>query len=461
LRGVLGVGLVPKTAKNTQKGADSSTAKFRTTPIRNTITKVKQLPKSAIVYQCAASKYWQFRVYLEGAQRKRSTQKTVLADALKAAKLIYADMLHSVHGSEQGKRRLSGKRSIDEVADSLWTKQAVMIEQGELNPLKNKNDQYAFERHIKPFFKNIPLSDINADTLEDFKMHLAKQKLAKSSQKVYFTVLSKILKQAAKKQFIHSVPLMPTVRMDDEPRGYFDPNEYTKLWQTAKKLKDKTIFSYKDSDYVKGALKAYAKPYRKTLITNECVELILFMRNTYLRPTDIKVLKHKHIFFVTKADIEFLELRHPPTKRHHRVMVSTEHAPGHYRDILTARKDTGFDNPDDYVFMPEYKNREHALKALTRQFEIVLKTAELKTSADGKKRTLYSLRLTAIVRGIYDGISIETLALNSRTSMDMIDKFYGSHIKTALDKGTEIVDRIKEKNQRYAEKNKSIEHEQK
>lgn len=443
---------LPKAADSTAENAAQKAQKFRTTPITSTITKVKQLPKSAILYKCAASKFWQFRVYLEGAQRKRSTQKTDLAEAQREAKLIYADMLQSIHGSEQGKRKLSGKRSIQSVADSLWEKQAVMIEQQELNPQKNKNDQYAFDKHIKPFFKDIELTAINADTLERFKMYLAKQKLAKSSQKAYFTVLSKILKEAVKKQYIHSVPLMPNVRMDDEARGYFDLSAYTKLWQTAKRLSGQTIPVYKDSDYADGALKEGAKPYRKTKITNECVELILFMRNTYLRPTDIKVLKHKHVFFVTKADIEFLELRHPATKRHHRVMISTEHAPKHYRDIIEARKVAGYDKPDDYVFMPQHQNRNHALKELTRQFDMVLREAGLKETEDGKILTLYSLRHTAIVRGIYDGISIETLAFNARTSMDMIDKFYGSHIKSALDRGTEITDTVHAKRARYANK---------
>ena len=77
-------------------------AKFRTTPIASTITRVKQLPSSAILYKCAASQFWQFRVFLEGSQRKRSTRKTDIKEAEREAKLIYADMLQTIHGSEQG-----------------------------------------------------------------------------------------------------------------------------------------------------------------------------------------------------------------------------------------------------------------------------------------------------------------------------------------------------------------------
>jgi hypothetical protein len=40
--------------------------------------------------------------------------------------------------------------------------------------------------------------------------------------------------------------------------------------------------------------------------------------------------------------------------------------------------------------------------------------------------------------------------MNARTSVDMIDRFYGSHITSVLDRGTEVVDRINEKRERYA-----------
>ncbi len=430
--------------------AQSGSVKFRTTPIASTIQHVKQLPQSAILYKCAASSYWQFRVFLDGAHRKRSTKKTELTEAQREAKLIYAEMLQAIHGSEKGKLKLSSKRTLLAVANSLWEKQAVMITQGELNPQKNKIDKYIFQKHIQPFFKDCQLTDINSDQLEQFKLYLARRKLAKSSQKVYFTVISKLLQEAVKKQYIHYMPLMPRVRMDDEPRGYFNIGEYSKLWQKAEKLAGRTIQVYRDKDLADGKPREGAKPYRAVKVTRECYRLIMFMRNTYVRPTDIKILKHRHIVSVTKGDIEFLELRHPATKRHGRVMTSTEHAPEHYAKICEARKAEGYGKPDDYIFMPQHENREYALKEITRQFDVVLHEAGLKRDINGKNRTLYSLRHTAIVTGIHTGISEQTLAMNARTSVDMIDRFYGSHITSVLDRGTEVVDRINEKRERYA-----------
>ena len=42
--------------------------------------------------------------------------------------------------------------------------------------------------------------------------------------------------------------------------------------------------------------------------------------------------------------------------------------------------------------------------------------------------------------------------MNARTSTDMIDRFYGSHVLSALDKGSEIVDSVHVKERRYAAK---------
>jgi hypothetical protein len=175
---------VPRSLADQPVKPDSGQAsKFRTNPIASTITPVRQLPASAILYRSAASSFWQFRVYLDGAQRKRSTKRTDLADAQREAKLIYAQMLQSIHGSDGGKLKLSSTRTLQSVAASLWEKQQVLVAQSELNPQKNRNEQYVFERHIRPFFKDQDLKHITADTLEQFKGYLAKRRLAKSTQR--------------------------------------------------------------------------------------------------------------------------------------------------------------------------------------------------------------------------------------------------------------------------------------
>lgn len=43
--------------------------------------------------------------------------------------------------------------------------------------------------------------------------------------------------------------------------------------------------------------------------------------------------------------------------------------------------------------------------------------------------------------------------MNARTSLHMFDKSNASHIKRILDRGTEVVDSVKAKRERYAAKN--------
>lgn len=124
--------------------------KFRTTPIAETIKKITGLPTSAILYKCAASSSWQFRVYMEGKQRKRSTKEEDFTKAQRAAKLIYADMLQTVHASENAVQPTSHK-TLMVVANSLWIKNQTRIKNGELHKDKVGKDKYVFDRHIKPF----------------------------------------------------------------------------------------------------------------------------------------------------------------------------------------------------------------------------------------------------------------------------------------------------------------------
>lgn len=425
-----------------QPETGAETEKFRTTPITATITRVKSLPKSAIIYQCAASQYWQFRVFLEGKQHKRSTKETDRELAQKRAKLIYADMLSSMNGAEGKQLKPSSKQSLQTAANSLWERQQMKIGQGELHKDKNKKNQYVYERHIKPFFSKHDIKDIDADALERFRYYLAEQELGKSTQLDYLNLMMVLLKEAQRKGIIANIPAKPTIKLEDEVRGYFNSTEYTKLWQTAKFGIGKT-YEFKDET---------GRTYRKTTLTEECFDLIMFMRHTYVRPTDIKVIKHRHVHRVQRGDVVFLELRHPATKGHKHHMASTEHGWEHYERIKARSIAAGFGRADDFVFAPDMANRDSALAMLTNQFTAVLEMSGLKVDDEGKNRTLYSLRHTAIVAAIRQGVPISIIAPNARTSELMINRFYGSHIKSALEMGSVMIDVIEAKRAKYAKK---------
>ena len=58
---------------------------------------------------------------------------------------------------------------------------------------------------------------------------------------------------------------------------------------------------------------------------------------------------------------------------------------------------------------------------------------ELKLDREGNRRTAYSLRHTYICMRLMEGADIYQIAKNCRTSVEMIEKYYASHIKTSLD----------------------------
>jgi integrase len=52
---------------------------------------------------------------------------------------------------------------------------------------------------------------------------------------------------------------------------------------------------------------------------------------------------------------------------------------------------------------------------------------------EGLKKTAYSLRHTYICLRLMEGADIYQIAKNCRTSVEMIEKYYASHLKNSLD----------------------------
>ncbi len=63
----------------------------------------------------------------------------------------------------------------------------------------------------------------------------------------------------------------------------------------------------------------------------------------------------------------------------------------------------------------------------------ILAEEELKFDRDGNRRTAYSLRHTYICMRLMEGADIYQIAKNCRTSVEMIEKYYASHLKNTLD----------------------------
>jgi integrase len=66
-------------------------------------------------------------------------------------------------------------------------------------------------------------------------------------------------------------------------------------------------------------------------------------------------------------------------------------------------------------------------------FDAVLEELDLKKDRDGQSRTAYSLRHTYICLRLMEGADVYQIAKNCRTSVEMIEKYYASHLVNTLD----------------------------
>jgi integrase len=87
---------------------------------------------------------------------------------------------------------------------------------------------------------------------------------------------------------------------------------------------------------------------------------------------------------------------------------------------------------EDYLFLPEYKNRATAARIIQRQFNHLLAVTGLKHDVTtNTERSIYSLRHTAICMRLvlsHGRVNIYSLAKNAGTSVNQIERFYAKRL---------------------------------
>jgi integrase len=161
------------------------------------------------------------------------------------------------------------------------------------------------------------------------------------------------------------------------------------------------------------------------------------MVNSFLRPSDIKDLRHRNIIVIEKEH-RYLKIQTEKSKTVNTPIVTMENCVDIYKDLISFN--TKNERPcrkDDYVFFSHLKNRDYAIQTMRRQFDHILERCDLKESLSSEPRTLYSLRHTAIMFRLTMGDSIDllTLSRNCRTSVAMIERFYAKPLEGEMNIG--------------------------
>lgn len=347
---------------------------------------------------------------MHGKYRKASLKTIDKTEAIDRAKLFFMEQF-GIQATV--KQQLTGQRFAS-IAEAMMVADERKVRRGERSKSLATSNRYAYDRHVKPALGHMDVKTINYAVLERFLNDLEDRELSVSSIRNFLSFTGKVLKYAHRLDLIDRLPQMPTIKTKDGIRGWFSEEEYRRLLAG-----------------IAAAIDA-GMAVRHVPVQPDLRFLAEIMVATMLRPSDVKLLQHRHIEIVQGKRL-YLRITTSFSKTINSPVVSTVEGVAVYRRLLAYQSDLGFGASDDYLFYPQYTNRKHASDILRRQFASVLDSLSMRQSPQGEPRTLYSLRHSAIMFAILRGdTNLLKIARNARTSPDMIDRFYARHLTAEM-----------------------------
>jgi hypothetical protein len=289
-------------------------------------------------------------------------------------------------------------------AEALVVDEKERVKAGERKQSLVDDFEYIYEKDLLPYFKNVPLRSIDKAKVAEYLAHIGQRNLSSRTKKNHLLHLRKVLAKAEDLKLIDQIPTFPKVTLKQSPREWFNEDQYVKLYRTMQKVIEQNV------------------TVRGVPITEHLKHLVEFMLATFLRASDIKIIQNKHITVVRKPDHAYLRIA-ALSKVVPAPVISLESAVYLYENHLKG-------DPEAYLFFPQY-GRGTAMGIMAKQFKYVLEKAGLyEIDGSPQTRSITSLRHTAIMRQLLHGeLPLAVLARNCRTSIQMIEKFYGHSVQ--------------------------------
>lgn len=360
------------------------------------------------IYRRENSSAWQCSTFLAGKNWRVSTKE----ESLSHAKDFAEDWYLELKGKKRGGELKVGKTFKD--AAKKFIAEYEIITAGE------RSEKYVglvhdrLRVHLLPFFGSKVLTEITPGLVQDYRVHRATSRKdkktgeprrpARSTLLQEIVVLRQVLKTANRHGWL---PYLPDISAPYKTSGkithraWFSPEEYKSLYE---------------------ATRARAKKPKNPRWKESCERMhdyVLFMANTGLRPDESARLEFRDVAIVTDEATgeRILEIE----VRGKRGVGYCKSMPGAIVPFERLRKRNML-TPKDKIFGKTQRDL----------FNIILDELDLKFDREGNRRTAYSLRHTYICLRLMEGADIYQVAKNCRTSVEMIEKFYASHIKNTL-----------------------------
>ncbi len=420
------------------------------------------------VYQRAGSRVWQCAARVGGKRFRTSTKEQNFS----AAKILAEEWYLGLRGKLKNGEITPDERTFAYAAKE-YLREIKILTISTRSPRYVEGLEIRLNAHLLPHFGKMALSSINRGVVQSYRVKRAEETIAKTtipakpkttdspaqpeipgkpparSTMLHEIVhLRQVLKFAEGKGWIPFVPNLSTPYMTQGKKGrraWFSPEEYQKLYEATRARIDE------------GTRAGWKTHYE------DLHDFVLFMANTGLRPDEALRLEMRDVKieddYATRQTILVIDVRgktgvgycksthqavHPFTRLQARRLhelrlqaVGFENLQRTYPHLNKMEIEARFQAEIDAVDEKELlKQLPFALVFPTFNrdaFNKILDEQGLKFDRDGKRRTAYSLRHTYISTRLMEGASIHMIANNCRTSVQMIEEHYASHIKDRLD----------------------------
>lgn len=375
------------------------------------------------LYKRPNSPFWQCSTFLNGKKRRATTKEEGLAQAKDFAEDWYLT-LRGKHNRGELKNEKTFKFAAEQ-----FEREYEIIAEGTRSPKWVRGHKDRLRLHLLPFFGELGLSEVTGGMVQEYRIHRIQvanhgKPPSRSTLHNETVTLRQVLKTAMRHNWLKYLPDLSSpynTQTKVSHRAWFSAKEYKQLYEATRRRARNPL-----------------NP-RFKWNAEQLHDYVLFMANTGIRPDEAKHLQFRDVEIVhddsTDEVILEIEVRGKRgvgfCKSMNGAVRPFERLRNRNRVVATPSKSeedansvvSGLPEPIDLVFPGNP----------IKMFNNILAEEKLKFDRDDQRRTAYSLRHTYICLRLMEGADIYQIAKNCRTSVEMIEKYYASHIKTNLD----------------------------
>lgn len=372
-------------------------------------TRHSLLDNKVQLYMRSNSPHWQSSCSIAGKQRRTSTKEESLARAKDVARDWYLGLM--------GKLRTGDlKEGVTfRTAAERFVKEFEVITEGERNKDYVESLAMRLRVHLLPFMGDKIVTEITPGFVQEYRVHRMTSRIDKKTG---------LPKRPSRSTMHHEIIAMRHVLKTANRHGWLPYlPDISAPYKMSGKIGHRAWFSPEEYKAFYKATGERAKNPKKERWRSACEDLhdyVLFMVNSGLRPDEAKRIEIRDIDIVADG-------------------------PGHEEILHIAvrgKRGVGYCKTMPGAVQPFKRMKErHSLepnqllfpKIQRELFNTLLEELDMKHDREGNPRTSYSLRHTYICLRLIEGADIYQVAKNCRTSVEMIEKYYASHIKNMLD----------------------------